>query len=216
MLKKLVLVSVLLGISMGSYADGIINLLQSKEVAPSLDCVQKDDVKKCDLYLDESIKDPQDYILVTKEIRRLTESDTLTLHLAGNGGSGAGLVYLLNAIRYSKVYTIGSLEGSVASAHTILLVAADEIQINGDGYLLFHSISSSNMIEDICVNTTGKDRGIAMYTKCVEDLTKQQDFYGKLINPLNTKYLTPDEIKQYETGHDVIISSDVFKKRLKG
>lgn len=213
MFKKLICGFSLLAVSSLSYCDILFDFLKDNKNDSKVECI-KTVTNICDLYLDESIKTPQDYLGIAKDIRKLTKADTLVLHLVGNGGSGAGLVYLLNAIKSSKVHTIGSLEGSVASAHTILLVASDEIQLNGDGYLLFHSISSSNMVEDICVHSTGKDRGIASYTKCVENITKQMDFYNRVINPLNTKYLTTEEVDLYNKGHDIIIDSYEFKKRL--
>ncbi len=170
----------------------------------------------CDLYLNDTIGESNQYLAIGKNIRALNQKDTLTIHLTGHGGNGGGLLYLLNAIKHSKVKTIGILEGSVASAHTILLVSCDEIKLEGEGYLLFHAISSLNMTEDICVERTGKDRGIASYTKCIEDSTKILKFYSDAIDKYNVKYLTKEEIKKYYEGHDIIITNEEFEQRLKG
>lgn len=175
----------------------------------------KINTKFCDLYLSATIEEPNFYWNVSREIRPLNPQDTLMIHLAGNGGSVEGLIYLLNAIKYSKVKTIGSLEGSVASAHTALLISCDEIKLAGNGYLLFHAISWLNMTEDICAQRTGKDRGIANYTKCVENSKTIGSYYASIFDKYSTKYLTKEEIKKYYEGHDIILTSEEFKQRLK-
>lgn len=168
--------------------------------------------RTCEIYFKDSIETPQAYADIIKS--KLTPKDTVVLHLAGNGGEGSGLVYIINALKESKAHVVGSMEGSIASAHVFLLTASDEIQIKGEGYLLFHSISTLNMVEDICTQQMGKDRGIAVYTKCTENNTKILEIYNKILDKYAEKYLTKEEMGKYLSGHDVILSSDEFKLRI--
>ncbi len=169
----------------------------------------------CQLYLGTEITEPKEYLNLSRALRGLKPGITLYVHLVGNGGSGDGLLYLLNAIKASGAHTIGVFKGSVASTHAVLLLACDEMIIDGEGYIYIHEISTGNMVEDICVGATGKDRGLASYTKCVENITALNAIYAKIIDKYNLKYLTADEQKRYYEGHDIIISTDDFKQRVR-
>lgn len=172
-------------------------------------------VKQCDVYFNTSIEEPQAYLQLAKDIRRLDSTYTVTLHLVGSGGSGAGLMYVFNALKYSQVHTIGSFEGDVASAHTLLLVNSDEIQVNGTGFLLFHAVSGLHMEKQLCKEVKGTvDRGVDGFDKCVQNTKAIVKYYNDHIDDINVRYLTADERRRYYAGWDVIITSEEFQKRL--
>lgn len=214
MIKKLVL-SLGLAFSLNASADNILDLFSASTGAVDIPCRTVENKKICDIFFNDTIESPGAYQGIKKMALSLNNKDTVILHLAGNGGDGAGLVYIINALKQSHAHVVGSMEGSIASAHVFLLAASDEIQINGDGFLLFHAISGLNMIEDHCVEVTGKDRGLAKYTKCVENMTAMMAFYNKTLNKYAERYLTKDEMIRYLQGHDIIIDSDEMRLRLK-
>lgn len=213
-MKKL-LIGLTLGIaSINSYALDMFNFdLFSKP--DTTNCEKVNDHQVCNLYLLEGIGEPSTYLSVYKTLLGLKEGDIAYLHLAGMGGSGDGLVYLLNTIRNSRADVISVVDGSVASAHAVLAVATKKTIINGDAWILFHSISLSNMEDEVCRQETGSDRGLAAYTKCMELVPTLSKFYNKVIQQYVYPVMTPEEVKRYEEGHDIVITSDDLEQRLK-
>lgn len=169
----------------------------------------------CDLYLDGQINEPNEYIDLKKRLSNATKDETIYLHLTGVGGRADGLLYILNSIKTSKAKIISVVDGNIASAHTVLALGTDSLIINGSCYFYIHSISLRNMEEDFCSQESGKDRGLAMYTKCIENLPKLTNFYNKIIDPIVKKVLTADEQKLYNEGHDIILDCEDIKTRLK-
>lgn len=180
----------------------------------SIDCkvIQS---KVCDVYFDDDIGTPQNYQEVYKLAYDSKPNDLIRLHLAGNGGSGDGMLYLLGSLSHSKGRVIALIDGPVASAHATLAVAFGRPIITGYGYIYFHLISSTNTAEDYCSTLSGKDRGLPIYIKCIEDEKKTTESYNKVMHKYIDKYLTKEEIQFMEEGHDIIIDLDDFKRRLK-
>lgn len=168
----------------------------------------------CHVYFGDSINEPVSYRNLDKELKNLTEKDVIYLHVVGDGGRGDGLVYILNVLDEVKAKKITIMEGNVASAHALLVMAGDEIQVKKRGLILFHNISISNMGLDICSMQVGKDRGLAKYEKCMENLPKYEKFYNDIVRVYVKKVLNKIEMLEYEAGHDIILDSNELKKRL--
>ena len=171
---------------------------------------------RCDVYLGTNIGSPDLYTELDKLLTNSRKGDRVYIHLAGNGGRGSGLVYILNAMNSSKATVISVVEGPVLSAHAVLAFGGDEIVIDDNVYFLFHAISARNMIGKICMVRFGQmDRGLSAYEKCLQTMPKLVDFYDNAILGYIGKVMTKKENEEYLAGHDIIITGKDMKKRLK-
>lgn len=183
-------------------------------LAPSNGATIECSKSECHIYLTDEIKGPDYYIEQYKVLAKAKATDVVYIHLAGPGGQGDGLVYLINAIKSSKAKVVSVVDGNIASADAVLAIVNKDYIINGDVQVLFHSISTTGMTEEICRNQSGSDRGLSTYSKCIEDLPKMTDFYNSVINKYVLPLLTTRERTDYLNGHDIIIDGKELKKRL--
>ena len=204
---RITLSLIMLLMSYCSYSEDLFDFIPTS--SSSTTCVTKDGKQRCDVYLLSQIQAPSDYQDLAKTLSKLTTNDTVYLHLAGPGGQGDGLVFLVNAITSTKAHIISQIDGSVASADAVL-----DVIINGDAYIWFHNISLSNMVNETCESEQGRDRGVAQYTKCMEDMPKLVSFYNSVINRYVYPLLTKEERVLYDQGHDIIIDGKELRKRL--
>lgn len=182
--------------------------------APSASCKIVGNHDECHIYLLSQIMAPETYKEEYKLLSERKDGDIVYLHLSGPGGQGDGLVYLVNAIRNSKAKVVSMIDGSVASADAVLAVMNKDVIITGDAYIWFHNISLSNMVNETCESEQGRDRGIAQYTKCMENTPKLVAFYNSVINQYVYPLLTKEERVLYDQGHDIIIDSKELRNRL--
>ncbi len=209
------LTAILVGIvSFNTYAGDWDDLFDFSDSNSNTSCLTVGTHQECQIYMLEGIKDPSAYLDIYKQLAKAKQGDTVYIHLAGMGGNGDGLVYLLNAINTSPAEVISVVDGAVASAHAVLAVATKKTIINGDGWVLFHNISLTGMVDEVCRQETGSDRGLAAYTKCMELMPKLVSSYNETIKKYVYPVMSPDEIKQYEEGHDIVISTQQLKDRL--
>lgn len=169
----------------------------------------------CELYLIGNIEGPSDYLGLYKALKPLRSTDTLQIHLAGDGGRGDGLLYLLNMLKLSPVKKVVYIDGTVISAHAALATSFGTPVIIGEGFILFHNISGSGDPNVTCSEISGLDRGLPKFLKCVEDTKKIADIYNKNIRAAVQEKLTKEELKQFDLGYDVILDLQEFKKRYK-
>lgn len=171
----------------------------------------------CTVHLSNEIGPSEQYFEVGKLLRSLTSKDIVVFRLAGMGGDGDGLLYLVAAIKNTKANTIMEVDGNIASAHAILAFTGKNIKINGEYFILFHSISGRNQVASDCLRqypNGGTDRGIPVIQKCEEDGNAVINIYNKVMDPIAYKILTTEEQVRYEQGHDIILSSDEIIARL--
>jgi ATP-dependent protease ClpP protease subunit len=68
------------------------------------------------------------------------DPDEINLHISGMGGDVANAIAIKNLLKGHKAKVIAWLEGFVASAHTIVMQAADEINMSDDAMVLIHNV----------------------------------------------------------------------------
>lgn len=196
------------------FTDPILDASDLSNKKPQFNCKDDKGIKTCEIYLVTQIGDPSSYLDIYKLLSNLTNKDQVNLHLAGPGGDGYGMVYLVNAFKNTKAHVTSYIDGPVASAQAVMAVMNKDVKLTGDAYILFHSISGSNMTQVNCANTSGQDRGIAVYTKCVEDTSFTVEFFNSTIKRYVYPVMTEEEKTKYEQGHDVIITGQELMKRL--
>lgn len=168
----------------------------------------------CDVFLTQSIESPDNYKDLQIKILTLKEGDKVYLHLVGEGGKVDGMTFIYNFLTFSKAEKISVIDGSVMSAHAFLAFAFGVPEFRGYGYVLFHTVSSTNMSDVFCVKNQGLDRGLDIYEKCKENLPKITKSGNDLFLKVFYNILTKKEIDNFMAGRDIIISFDELKKRL--
>jgi len=176
------------------------------------------------VFLTGSIVGRDSYLPLIKKILDLPEGSKVNLYLAGNGGSVASTVSLINALHLKKHVTKAYVYGNVYSAHAVLAVSMDRIVTVGQHIMfLFHIPAISNSDGEYehpmkrCekMDEDKKDRGVSSKKKCI-DFTEK---YMKAVEASTFKMikviLTPNEYLEYKKGDDIILYSGEIIRRLR-
>lgn len=168
----------------------------------------------CDVRLETSIADAEQYRELLQRISLLGAGDTANWYLVGNGGSGRGMEALLNTISMSKAKHTAIVIGDVYSAHAYLAIGMHELIVaESNPVMLFHRGSTYGQEDAICNGVgKGKDRTISMELKCrlffnymhaAEEVWLKAYFRG----------IMPEaDIVRIIHGEDVLFMSDYIKK----
>ncbi len=170
----------------------------------------------CNLYLSDTIGKAADYYTLQPLIQDLTPSDTVYIHVSGDGGIVQGSIYLLDIFHNSKAQIKTIVEGDVASCHAVLAMGlSKDVSFPADGFIYIHAVSSTNEAATYCkASPPGTDRGISLYTKCLEDTKAITDIYNRTMLRYLEKYLAKDELASVFAGHEVIIGLDEWAARV--
>lgn len=171
--------------------------------------------KKCSVRLTSGIGNAEQYQEILQLLSDASASDTVVFYLAGNGGQTASEIQLINAIKYTKAHTIAIVEGSVYSAHADLAISTKEVIVRDYLVFMFHRSSAYGQ-EGNCAKHKGKkDRKQDLEAKCHQYYAEANRQDEEFAHKHYAKYLTQEEIKRVLDGHDVFITSDQMKQRIK-
>jgi len=92
-------------------------------------------------YLSGSIEEPQAYSGWTHRIRSAQDTDLVMIFINSHGGSAAATLQLINAIKSTPAKVLVRVEGECMSAATMLLLAADMVEISDHSIFMFHNFS---------------------------------------------------------------------------
>jgi len=165
-----------------------------------------------DLFLNNSIYTEDEYFDLNRALIRdnISSSDTIYLHLAGNGGFISGMTYLVAVLKQTGATIIPVIDGNISSCHAVLALSFDKApMIKSYGYAYFHAVSSTNEEENICrrrcLGEPPTDRGIDNYTKCVQDEKTMTNIDNDFFNQAMKKVLSEKEMANIKLGYEVIV-----------
>lgn len=152
-----------------------------------------------DLYLNDVIQSPKDYIGWNQIIRSAGENDIVHIHINCYGGDVMTTIQLLRSIAECGGTVIASVEGACMSAATFIFLAADICEISDHSQFLIHNYSAGNW-----------GKGNELIAKALAE----HAWANKLLNSIYDGFLTKQEIKEVIEGKDFWLDAPEVAKRL--
>ena len=142
-----------------------------------------------------------------RELKDLGDVDSIDLRIHSPGGSILDGLAIFNGIKNHPAKVVGRVEGLAASMGSVVLMAADEIEIPENAYVMIHNVSGGaygdieelesmaalmrklqDDVTDLYADATGKDRG-----EIAELMAAETWFNGKdaVENGFATRVLEP-------------------------
>jgi len=178
--------------------------------------------KKCHVRLSTAIGKPEIYRELFHLLNTASSRDTIYIYLMGAGGQVQTTLQMYNVIKSSKAKIITVVEGDVYSAHAFIAAMGSQIKIGDHILFLVHTSSAYGKYEKYCeaknINQKGehlKDRNQSAYDKCMNYYRMQLKQTNKLIITIFSSILTKEELKMVLEGHDVILTGEELKRRIK-
>lgn len=151
-------------------------------------------------YVNDSIRDPEDYTDLIDCLYQARPSDSIYIHLNSNGGRLDITMQIINAMKSSDANVTAIADGEVASAATLILFSAPRIGIQDFSYVMLH---------DGAEGLGGK----------INENVKQALFTAKLIKKIAydcyQPFFSEEEIDGVLEGKDMWLTSDEVMERIK-
>lgn len=153
-----------------------------------------------DVYLTDGIDEPSNYNELCHVLRSAEKGDTVNMYLNTPGGVIDSAFMVIDAIKNSKAKVTAHLSGTVASAGTIIALAADNLVVTDHTSFMIHNYSSG-----------GHGKGA--------ELKARQEFIDKSLNKAFTSFykgfLTDDEIANVINDKDMWMDKEEVEERWK-
>lgn len=150
------------------------------------------------IYITNEIAEPSEYTEMLATLAAAQENDTIELIINSPGGRVDTAVMILNALSQTNAFTKAKVVGEAASAASMIMLAADELEVAPFAFAMIHNYSTG------------------MYGKGHE-LKTQSDFihsaYGELFHGVYKGFLSKKERKQVIEGKDMYLSADDIEAR---
>lgn len=154
-----------------------------------------------DVYLTDGIEEPCEYNELCHILRHAEKGDTVDFHINTPGGIIDSAFMIINAMKNSKAKVTAYLSGTVASAGTIIALAADNLVVADHTSFMIHNYSSSG----------GHGKGA--------ELKARQEFIDKSLNKAFTSFykgfLTDEEIANVINDKDMWMDKEEVVERWK-
>lgn len=97
--------------------------------------------KTYDLYLNDAIGGPNDYIEWNQLLRRAGPHDVVYIHINSYGGQINTAIQMIRAIRESEATVVTSIEGACMSAATMIFLQGDMCEVSDHSQFMVHTYS---------------------------------------------------------------------------
>jgi ATP-dependent protease ClpP protease subunit len=152
-----------------------------------------------EVVLDEPLRESAYYRNVLNRLNNASEEDVVIIRLAGPGGSAVTLQHFVNAIWTTEAFVVAVVDGEIASAHSLIMLACDEVILLPIASAMFHDYSGG------AGGKGGETIDSVMFT--------QKHLHG-FFETLCEGFLTPEEMKLLYIGKDFYFSRDELETRL--
>lgn len=152
-----------------------------------------------DLYLNDTIEGPSEYVNWNQCFRNCAENDVVILHINCYGGDIMTTIQLLRSMSECKGRIIASIEGACMSAATFLFLSADICEVSDHTQFLVHNYSSGNW-----------GKGNELISRALAEHT----WAKRLLTDIYSDFMTPQEIESVIEGKDFWMDSKEVIKRL--
>ena len=153
-------------------------------------------------YIDEEVKDPKYYRNLIHAIGTLGEGDMLHLSIDSYGGSLDGCMAIINAMRTASsegVQVHASIEGTAASAGSLIALAADSIAVGPYATMMVHQSS---------FGSAGPQSTVMSHVLFVDQKVKA------IAQEIYQDFLTDKELEEIFTGKELWFNADEVIERL--
>jgi len=150
-------------------------------------------------YITEDIKDVTPYLDLINVLKTAESHDTVFIYLNTHGGNLDTTIQIISAIRQSQATVITSLEGSVASAGTLIFLSGTKFIVNPHCTFMIHNYSQF---------LGGKGNELVLQVEF------QKNYFKKLAEDIYKNFLTTEEIDSMLHGKDLWMDSDEVIARL--
>lgn len=151
------------------------------------------DGNRTEVFLSDAVEDPSNYDEFCYKLSKATVKDEFIIHLNTPGGIIDSAKMIYTAMRNSKAQIVVRCTGTVASAGTIIAMAADELILAPYTAFMIHNYSGG---------VSGKGH----------EIKAQQQFVDRELNIFFTEiyrgFLTSAEISQVIEGKDLWMGSE--------
>jgi ATP-dependent protease ClpP protease subunit len=150
-------------------------------------------------YLVGEITEAEDYTDWFHIIRLAAPEDIVKIYINSPGGSLFTGIQLLRVLRETRAKVVVVVEGNCASAATIPVMVADEIQVSDHSVFMFHNYSGGII-----------GKGGEMY----KQIMHQYAWSKKLLEDVYRNFLTQEEINRILENDDVWMDEETFFARI--
>ena len=157
-----------------------------------------EETKTFNVFLTQVITGPEDYTNVFDVLSQATEDETIKFYLSGPGGRLDTVNVLRGCLQRTSAGSLIGIIGDCASAHTILALSFDDIEVMDNIEFMIHNYSGG---------TAGK--GHEIYTHA--DFLKEN--MPKVFNDFYKGFLTEEECKEVVEGKDKYLNSSEVRER---
>jgi ATP-dependent Clp protease, protease subunit len=149
--------------------------------------------KEVDIYIRGGIECFEDYDDLIKELGKITEKDSVVVHLNCPGGDCSVGFFLIDQLMALPCPVHMVVEYPTYSMGAIMALCGDKLTIEKDSYIMFHDYSGGSK---------GKGEETYLYTTNYRKVFK--DRFTRLCKP----FLTQSEVNKMFKGEDLYIHHD--------
>lgn len=150
-------------------------------------------------YLDEGIREPKYYRNLLHTIETLGEGDIVEIMMNSYGGHFDSAVALLHAFRTTEAHVHCCIQGTAASAGSLIALAADSVEVGPYASLMVHAASWAS---------AGKQSDIISHAMFVDQQVKD------VANDVYQDFLTEKELEDVWLGKEMWFKADEIIERL--
>lgn len=173
---------------------------QAQEAAPQNSVfITLSNSKLISYYLSGEIIEPENYINVFQIIRSAGPNDLVKIHINSSGGLLSTAIQFMRVLLETQATVIASVEGDCCSAATMIMLAADEVELSPHSTFLFHNYSGGAI-----------GKGGELFEK-IEHL---QQWSSDLFHDVYNGFLSESEIQDIMKGKDIWMSAKEVKARI--
>lgn len=154
--------------------------------------------REYDIYLTSEIIYPFEYNEMCHVLSKLSNRNSVRLHITTPGGQLGSALKMCTAIQESPAEVTAVLSGSVASAGTIIALSCDKIECDFSLEFMIHMLSGG---------TEGKANEMKAQAQFM------QRHYPELFKKIYKDFLTEDEIDLVIEGKDIWLDGDEVLER---
>lgn len=154
---------------------------------------------KLTLYLDEPIRESRYYRPFIEHISQLGEEDYCEIKIDSPGGSLAGAIALINAIRSSSATCHCIIMGQCSSAASLIALECPSVEVRPHAYMMIHSAAFGSQ---------GKQENVENHVGFMSPKIRE------IMQSTYKDFLTAPEIEDINKGVELWLDTDKVESRL--
>lgn len=150
------------------------------------------------IYIYGEIGQPSNYIEELEIIRNSRPTDNILIYFNTPGGDMDTAVSFISAMSCTEANIVGIIDGTCASAGSLIFLACHEFEVSRGGSMLIHAYSSW---------LSGKRNEL------IAQVNFSNTHYGKLFKDIYLGFLTEEEINKVNNAHDIWLNAEEIGER---